>query len=277
MSTHPLDTELARRYVDGSTSVTETIRVEQAMTGSHEWRALVGSHVSGPRLEANFAGIEAELDAPKRRLLERTMTRLGLPEHVARLMAATPVMRRSWYLASLLVLFFGLSAANPDRAEANLTVFLALAPLVPVLGVGIAYGPGVDPAHDMTVATPLSSFRLLLLRSVAVLATSVAFGGVASVLMAADQGLRVVAWMLPALALTTITLLLSTVLSTRVAAATTAGVWLVVVSSVASASAGGDLALFEGVAQVVYVALALVGGALLIARRDVFDTAEVGR
>ena len=69
-------------------------------------------------------------------------------------------MRRSWYLASILVLFFGLAAAGQDRADATLAVFLAIAPLVPVMGVGLAYGPGLDPAPEMTVATPLSGFRL---------------------------------------------------------------------------------------------------------------------
>ena len=275
MTAQPLDADLARRYVDGSTSITETLQVEQSVMASAEWRGLVGSNIDPGRLELNFAAIEAELDAPRRRLVERTMVRVGLPEHVARLMAATPVLRRAWYLASVLVLFFGLAAASPDRAESSLTLFLALAPLVPVLGVGIAYGPGVDPAYEMTMATPLSSFRLLLLRSVAVLATSVVFGGVASVLLAADEGLRVVAWMLPALALTTITLVLASFVPTRVAAAVTSGLWLVVVSIVANA--GDELVLFEGAAQLVYALLAVVVGAVLIARRDAFELLGVGR
>lgn len=269
MTTLPPDVELARRYVDGVTSPAETVRVEQAMDGSESWRALVGSHVAPDRLDENLAAIWAEVDAPRRSLVERMMVRAGLREHVARLLAATPVMRRSWYLATILVLFFGMAAASPDRGDGSLSLFLALAPLVPVLGVAMAYGPGIDPAYDMTLAAPLSGFRLLLLRSCAVLATSVAFGGVASILLAGEQGVRVVAWMLPALALTTLVLLGSSVMATRTAAAAVGGSWLLVVA-VATRAADG-LTVFGGAAQLVYLGTAVVATAGLFVRRVHFD------
>jgi len=202
------------------------------------------------------------------------MVRLGLNDHVARLMAATPVMRRSWYLASMLVLFFGLVAANPDNNQGSLGIFLAIAPLVPVLGVGLAYGPGIDPAHEMTVATPLSGFRLLLIRALAVLATSVVFGGLGGVLIAQEHGLRVVAWMLPALALTVATLALATVVATRVAAGVVAGVWIVVVAIVANAVSG--LAMWGGPAQPAYLVVAAIAGAVLLLRREAFENVELG-
>ncbi len=267
------DPDLAARYVAGQTTAAETMRVEQAMDASAAWRALVGSNVPELRLEENLAAITVELDAPKRGFVERIMTRIGMPEHVARLMAATPVMRRSWYLASFLVLFFGLAAANPDGNTGSLVFFLALAPIVPVLGVGLAYGPGIDPAHDMTVATPISGFRLLLLRSISVLATSVVFGGVASLLGSTQEGLEIVGWLLPSLALTTITLALSSVINTRAAAAVTAAGWLTVVSIVANAAA--ELTMFGAPAQVAYLVVALGAAAVVYARRSAFDVAEV--
>ncbi|MFV2038709.1 MAG: zf-HC2 domain-containing protein [Acidimicrobiales bacterium] len=268
----PIDVELASRYVSGAVSATEAVAVEQAMDASPNWRALVGSHIASERLEFNFAGITAELDAPRRGRVERLMVRLGLHEHVARLMAATPTLRRSWYLATFLVLLFGLAAADSGPSGSSVSVFLALAPLVPVLGVGLAYGPGVDPAHDMTVATPLSGFRLLLLRTVAVLATSVAFGGVASVLVASEYGPRVVAWMLPALALTVLSLALSTTVPIRVAAMVTGASWLLVVSVVSSVA--NDSAMFGGPAQLVYLSVVLAAGVALVARRSSFETIE---
>ncbi len=269
----PLSGDLARRYVAGRTTPAETLDVERAMDASPRWRALVGSQVDPARLDLVLAGVVAELDAPKRGVIERLMVRLGLHEHVARLMAATPVLRRSWYLASILVLLFGLAAADPDRPDGSLAVFLVVAPLVPVLGVGLAYGPGVDPASDMTVATPLSGFRLLLLRSVTVLATSVLFGGIGAILIAPDHGLRVLAWMLPALALTTATLALATAVPTRLAAGLVAGGWLAIVIAVTRLA--DDLALFGGPAQPLYLALALVAGVLLAVRREVFEQAEL--
>ncbi len=274
MSTQsPLDADLARRYAEGRTSAAETLDVERAMDASPSWRAVVGSQVDPARLDLIFAGVTAELDAPRRGLIERLMVRLGLPEHVARLMAATPVLRRSWYLASVLVLLFGLAAADPARPDGSLAVFLAVAPLVPVLGVGLAYGPGVDPAWDMTVASPLSGFRLLLVRSVAVLATSVAFGGVGAVLIASDHGLRVLAWMLPALALTSATLALATLLPTRLAAGVITGIWLALV--IAVTRLGDDLALFLGPAQLFHLLVAVAAAALLVARREALERAVI--
>ncbi|MGI9623485.1 MAG: zf-HC2 domain-containing protein [Acidimicrobiales bacterium] len=264
------DMDLAGRYADGSSTAAETIRVERALDQSPPWRALVGSTVESARLDENFALIVAELDAPGRGLIERLMVRLGLHEHVARLMAATPVLRRSWYLASMLVLFFGIAASN-NADGGSIGVFLAMAPLVPVLGVALAYGPGVDPAHEMTLVTPLSGFRLVLLRSLVVLATSVTFCGVASVLVAQEHGLSVLTWMLPALALTGLTLVASTFVPTRVAAGGVAGLWLLIVAILANAA--DDLVLFAGAGQAVYLLVAVLSGAMLAIRRHYFDSA----
>ncbi len=273
MTDFALDPALADSYVHGSAGAADALRVEQAMDQSPQWRALVGSAMDGHRLERNFAAITAELEAPKRGLMERFMVRVGLHEHVARLMAATPILRRSWYLSTFLVLLFAQAASTSPGGESSISVFLALAPLVPVLGVALAYGPGVDPAHDMTVATPLSGFRLVLLRSVAVLATSVLFGGVASTLLPAAHGLAVVGWMLPALALTLGTLAVSTALPTRLAAGVVGGGWLLVVSLVANSSSDG--AMFGAPAQFLYVVAAVVAAAAVAARRDAFEVAEV--
>jgi hypothetical protein len=269
----PLDPELANRYVSGTSSPGESVLVERALDHLPAWRGLVGAQVPSERLDDVFSGVLAELDTPKRGMVERLMVRLGLSDHVARLLAATPVMRRSWLLASVLVLFFGLVAASPDNRAGNLAIFLAIAPLVPVLGVALAYGPGVDPAYDMTVATPLSGFRLLLVRAVAVLGTSVALGGIGGVLIAQEHGVRVVAWMLPALALTAVTLALSTFMATRLAAGAASGGWLIVVAIVTRAA--DDLTLYGAPAQAVYVVVAALAGVALVARREAFETAEV--
>ncbi len=267
------DVDLARRYAVGSVTAAEGVRVEQAMERSVAWRGLVGAHIDGGRLDAGLALVHIELDAPRRGIVERSMVRLGMPEHVARLMAATPVLRRSWFLASFLVLFFGIVAAGENRPAPTVAYFLALAPLVPVVGVGVAYGPGIDPAHDMATATPLSGLRLVLLRSVAVVATSVAAGGVCSLVLASQHGLRAIAWILPALALTALVLVVATVLPTRVAAGSVGGLWLLFVAVVARGA--GALVLFGPAAQVAYLAAALVGLGLLAVRRGSFEIVEV--
>ena len=49
---------------------------------------------SAPRLAANFAAIEAELDAPNPGLLARVLVRLGVGEGTVPLVTATPAPRR---------------------------------------------------------------------------------------------------------------------------------------------------------------------------------------
>jgi hypothetical protein len=221
-------------------------------------------------LARNFDAVGAELDAPRRHRLERLLGRLGVPEHVSRVMGTTPVMRRAWLVASLVALLFGLAAANGERSSGDLTLLLTLAPLVPVMGVGLAYGPGVDPAHEMTVVAPTSGFRLLLLRAATVVGITVVLGGLASVLVA-DQGAIAVAWLIPALALCTAALALSAWIPARLAAAIVGGVWLAVVIGFNSATED-TLAMFGAPGQLALLAVAMVAGVLLVVRRRSFDT-----
>ena len=59
-------------------------------------------------------------------------------------------------------------------AEDNgLTLFLIVAPLIPVAGVAASFGGDADPAHELVTVTPYSSLQLLLLRTFGVLTTSV--------------------------------------------------------------------------------------------------------
>jgi len=91
-------------------------------------------------------------------------------------------------------------------------LFLLIAPLVPVAGVAFAYGPDVDPSYEVGAAAPYSAFRLVLLRTAAVLATSLPMVLAASLLLPGLRatGLTAVTWLLPALAFTAVVLAAST-------------------------------------------------------------------
>ena len=100
-------------------------------------------------------------------LLERGIVRLGVPDHVARLLASTPSLRLSWLAAAAVAIGFSAWAANAG-ADGRL-VFLAVAPVLPVAGVAAAYGRWADPSHELATTAPFSGLRLLLLRTLAVL------------------------------------------------------------------------------------------------------------
>ena len=105
------------------------------------------------RIEANWRAITFELDAPLPSRTERALRRVGFSSATARLVAATPALRRSWAAALAAVVFIGLGAAGDDPN--NISAMLVLAPLIPVLGVALAYGPSVDPVYETNGVGPL--------------------------------------------------------------------------------------------------------------------------
>ena len=225
------------------------------------------------RIEANWRAITVELDAPVPGRMERFLRRAGLPSHVTRLVVATPALRRAWYLATGLAILIGLAGTDASEPRENLFGLLLVAPLVPVLGVALAYGTESDPAHEMTLATPMRGLRLVLTRAAAVLAFSTFWLTIAAILAPGRQPMAF-AWLLPALGLTSATVALMTLLRPRLAAAATAGTWVLGVVVVQNAAAD-PLAAFGPIGQLVMVVVAGLGLAVAVARRQHFDLLAV--
>lgn len=237
---------------------------------------LAGRGAAGPgttdpgRVAENGFVIEALLDAPKPSRLARVLRRLGMPDLTVPLVTATPALRRSWLGAIALASLFGLSAARSSEAAGpeRLQVFLAIAPLIPLLGVAFSFGAAADPAHETVVAAPVSGFRVFVIRAITVLAASVAILSLVSVLLPGGGPERV-AWLLPALGVTAAASALATRMSPARAATIVAVGWLgfvIVVTNAASAAAA-----FGPVAQVGGLVAAVVGGIVFAMGRRRFD------
>jgi len=204
-----------------------------------------------------------------RGVVERLLVLLRVPDHLARLLASTPSMHLSWVGSVAAVL--GLAALAADRAG-RVNVFLVLAPLLPLAGVAAAYGPAADPAHDISQAAPVSSFRLMLIRSTAVLVTSSVLSLAASAFLPLE-GWRIAAWILPSLAVTVAGLLLSTITDPVRAASIVAFGW--VAATLTLTRLDHDVAnLFGGPAQAGFSAFVFVGATGLVKRRDRFETEQ---
>ena len=223
------------------------------------------------RIDRNWRAVTIELDAPRPGRFEQLLRMVGLPAHLTRLVVATPALRRAWFVATGGVMVLGLTAdGQADRA--GLLPLLLLAPLVPVLGVSMAYGVEADPAHEASLATPLSGLRLVLTRAATVLGFSVVLLGLVS-LVAANQAVSTMAafgWLLPAFGTTGATLALMTVLAPR-RAAVVAGVAWVVLVLIARGAADDPLAAFDVGGQVTMSVVAAVGVFMAYVRRDRFD------
>ena len=222
------------------------------------------------RLASNLDAIMGEIAAPRRSRFERALLALRVPEPTARLMAATPVLRWAWFAAVGLVLVMAAGAGAKEWQPGDqLAVFLALAPIVPVLGVALAYGPHSDRAYEVTVATPLSGPRLILLRTITVVVAAAVLSLMA-VLTSPTAGWLRIAWLLPALATTAAALALGAYVGLRRAAIAVGLAWLALVIIVAQVNDDAT-APFRAVGQVAAAAVAVLGGAVLLVGRRRLD------
>lgn len=258
---------LLERYARGTIDDATAFSLEAHLTKCTHCRAAVAPVVDGAALARMWEGVVDRLDAPRAGAIERLLLRFGVSDHAARLLAATPSLRASWLLAVAGALAFAVAAAY--RGSAGLLLFLALAPLLPVAGVAAAYGPGMDPTYEVGLAAPMRSFRLLLIRSASVLATTTALAGIAALFL---PGLNwtVAAWMLPSLALTVGSLALATFVPALWAFGSMAAAWVALVLGAEQASPE-RFAAFRAPGQLAFVVVVIVGGIVVARRHESFD------
>ena len=226
-----------------------------------------------PKLGAIWHAIETALDAPQPGIVERAMQRLGVPEHVCRLLSATPSLRVSWLLAEAFALGMAAIAANQATgtglAGATLFLFLVTAALAPVAGVAAAFGPGVDPTYEVGLAAPMRSDRLLFIRASAVLGASLAIAGVAALALP-GTGWTLALWLLPALGLTLATLAVATWVR-PVWAALGVGVGWVVLAAATAVAITEPLIVFHVWGQLLSLGLIVASAAVIAHRRAAFE------
>ena len=224
-----LDDAVLDDYVGAHTDAARASSVEQHVLRCGECRDRVNVRVraAGTRqLDDVWLRLADDLQSPPPALVERLLTMLGLPADEALILWSAPTFRAPWLSATLVTLAFATLAAGVDDGR-GLLLFLVVAPLLPVAGVAFAYGPLADPSFEITASTPYSALRLLLLRTVAVLATTLPLT-VAAGLLVPGGGLGV-AWLAPSLAAVAATLAAATWIPLARAAAAASLTWAGVV------------------------------------------------
>lgn len=270
MSWHADPAEL-RAYAAGTLDDARAYSVEAHVLDCQTCRT--GLAVDPDRLASMWHSIAEVVDTPARSPVEGALVWLGVREHVARLLAATPSLRLSWLGSQALVLAMAAAGITWRRGRipevpAEL-LFLMVAAILPVIGIAIAYGPRVDPTYEVGLASPMPSFRLLMTRALAVLATSTVLAACAS-LAIPDLPWVSAAWILPSIGLAAATLAVSSFGRPLIASVAVIIAWLVVASAVAGGSADG-LAMFRVPSQLVFVLLIGVSAAVLAVRRGSFE------
>ena len=225
-----------------------------------------------------WEGVLDRVDRPTRSITERLLGAIRVPPDTAKLLATTPALRVAWLAAVTFVAAFAVAAARMEGDGPWL--LLVIAPLLPVAGVATAYGPALDPTHEIGVAAPMSGLRLTLLRTLAVIVTTTPLLAVAA-FFAPSGGWVAFGWVLPSFALIAITLALSTLTSPERGGVVVGVGWLVALVVLVDRDRAGDFVdrslIFGPSGQTTVTVVAAIGVAIVATRKTSFDVMTVSR
>jgi len=159
--------------------------------------------------------------------LERTAGRLLRSPGLARALLTTPSLLLPWLLTSIAVLAAG-AAATTDSGQPLVAL---LAPAVAAAAIAYAYGPGMDPAWELSCSMAVSDRMVLLVRALAVFAVNAVLGLAASAVSASGAAAAVTfGWLIPMTAVCAFALAVATVArSANAGAAAGVAAWLIIV------------------------------------------------
>jgi hypothetical protein len=262
-----LDDDMLQRYAERTDSLAEGASAEQHLLSCEPCRARVGAAASVTgRSVIDFAAVwdrtRDAIEVPRPSVFERLLRGAGLPAQEARLVAVASAFRGVWLAGVAAVLAFAALAAAFGHAR-GVWLFLSVAPVVPCLVVAAGYDPWMDPALEPELVAPYPMLRLILLRTIAVLALALPavllFGLVV-------PGETAFAWLLPAVGFVAVVLAASTWFSPLRSAIAVSSAWLAVIWLLAARS-GAPQAVLQARTQAGFLALAAACSAIFLVRR----------
>jgi len=194
--------------------------------------------------------------------LERTAGRLLRSPGLARALLTTPSLLLPWLLTSIAVLAAG-AAATTDSGQPLVAL---LAPAVAAAAIAYAYGPGMDPAWELSCSMAVSDRMVLLVRALAVFAVNAVLGLVAAAVSASGAAAAVTfGWLIPMTAVCAFALAVATVArSANAGAAAGVAAWLIIVLSGRVASGHFAAAVTDTVLFLPYLAIGAVCAAVAL-------------
>jgi hypothetical protein len=256
-----VDADVLRQWVDGIADPAMSISVEQHVLRCAKCRADVALVVRPESLQETWDAVIEAIETPAPSPAERLLTKVGVSRSDALVVASAATLRAAWFAAVIGVLAFTVFGAIV--AGDGIAFFLFGAPLIPVAGVAAIYGPSSDPAYELAVAAPYVMFRLVLLRTAAVLATSVPLVIGAGLLLPTSAA-TAFAWLLPATAFIAAVLTASIWVDPLHAAGVIASGWFAVMVLVTRH--GDPLDIFGPNALIAYLVVFAVAAAVLVQR-----------
>lgn len=261
MNTWHLERDLADRYSDGRVSPVLAASVEQHLLACADCRSLIRADQT--RLDSVWADVLETVEAPRVSLVEKGLRALGVSDATSRLVAATPSLRGAWLTGVGVLLVAAFLVAR--LSEHGTLVFVALAPVLPVLGVALAFGPQTDPTLEIAAASPYSLVRLLAARTAFVVGTTLLPAAALTFFVPGPDWLTI-GWLLPSLAMCSAVLATAQRIEPHVSALGLSAAWI----GLTAWSAARDSALLTDhgtVVQLLSLAVLLAAGWSLATHR----------
>jgi hypothetical protein len=205
-----------------------------------------------------WLGVAAQVWRRRPGLVERIAARALRSPGLARALVTTSSLLPGWIIASAIVL-----AAGTFATLGTGTPYVELlAPAVAAAGIAYAYGPGIDPAWELTQSMAVSDRMVLLVRVLVGFALNAALGLVASAASGVAAAVTF-GWLVPMTAMSALALAAATVTrSANVGVATGLTAWAITVPAVRSASGQIITAVSSSALILPYLAVAAVGVAI---------------
>jgi hypothetical protein len=213
-------------------------------------------------LDRVWIGVAAQVWRRRPGWFELVAARLLRSPGLARALVSTPSLLVPWLAASALV--FGIGAVV--TLDTSAPVVALLAPAVAGAGIAFAYGPGIDPAFELSRSLAVSDRMVLLVRVLALFAVNALLGLVASASSATAAGIAF-GWMIPMTAVSALALAVAT-LTRSASVGMTAGiaVWGLAVLGGQAYSGNVAAAVSTHSLYLPYLVVAAVCGVVVIVR-----------
>lgn len=274
------DQNLRAMYAADTLSRSQAASVESHMMSCASCRAAMTGLLPPDRLTRNLDSVLDSVDQPRRPRFESVVALLGVPEHVARLLAISPSERGPWFAGVVMAFLVAVAAEALGAYEDAFFALLVMAPLLPLAGVTVATTFRRDPLGELVTAVATPAFSLFLMRALAVVAPTIVVAVSAAMLTPGD-GWESVLWLLPSFGLMMATLALGSWFPIRAVAWVLGAAWVTAAAIGANGAPAADLvagyAPFRPVGQLALFALSLIAGAVAVARSDSFDLIEIRR
>jgi hypothetical protein len=215
---------------------------------------------TGVDLDRVWTGVAAEVWRRHPGRAERTAARLLRSPGLARALLITPSLLLPWLISTVVV--FGVGAVVSIGPGQSLVWLIA--PAVSAVGIAFAYGPGIDPAWELSSSCAVPDRMVLLTRVVAIFAVNAVLGLLASAASGAVAALTF-GWLVPMTAVSALALAVAVAArSATVGAGAGVAAWVIAVLAGQAASGQLTASVTNQGAYLPYLAVAACCAAVVI-------------